>query len=54
MNVWIWAEVQAAIIALSVASDSETERAMFSRIVPVFLLAWGSFLKGRVGFYGPW
>lgn len=35
MNVWIWAEVQAASIAASVASSSDTERAMFSRIVPV-------------------
>lgn len=31
---WIWDEVQAAWIAASVASDSETERAIFSRIVP--------------------
>lgn len=41
MNVWIWAEVQAAVIASSVASDSGTERAMFSRIVPgSFALVW--------------
>jgi hypothetical protein len=37
MNVWIWEEVQAASIAESVASDSETESAIFSRIVPRFL-----------------
>jgi hypothetical protein len=36
MNVWIWEEVHAASIAESVASDSETERAMFSRIEPGF------------------
>jgi len=34
MKSCIWEEVQAAWIAVSVASDSETERAMFSRIVP--------------------